>query len=89
MGQRQASMDHATASTGPPLHENGQTARPGISVDLQSDLSLDLVNDLHSWRLIVLLGVQFQSPVGALAERLAQLFAGDEPKLGGGRVAQP
>jgi pimeloyl-ACP methyl ester carboxylesterase len=35
------------------------------------------------------LGVQFQSPVGALAERLAQLLAGDEPKLGGGRVAQP
>ena len=36
-----------------------------------------------------LLGVQLQSPVGALAERLAQLLAGDEPKLGGGRVAQP
>ena len=36
-----------------------------------------------------LLGVQLQSPVGALAERPAQLLAGDEPKLGGGRVAQP
>jgi hypothetical protein len=35
-----------------------------------------------------LLGVQFQSPVGALAERLAQLFAGDEPKLSGGCIAQ-
>src|SRR5215217_3539350 len=39
-----------------------------------------------SWSL---LGVQLQSPVGALAERLAQLLAGEEPKLGGGRVAQP
>jgi hypothetical protein len=36
-----------------------------------------------------LLGVQLQSPTGALAERLAQLLAGDEPELGGGRVAQP
>jgi hypothetical protein len=36
-----------------------------------------------------LLGVQLQSPVGALAERLAQLFAADEPELGGGRVGQP
>src|SRR4029450_11060541 len=44
-------------------------------------------NDLHAWRLKVPLGVQLQSPVGALAERLAQLLAGDEPKLRGGRVA--
>jgi hypothetical protein len=58
-------------------------------VDRQSNRSLDWVNDLHSWRLLSLLGVQFQSPVGALAERLAQLFAGDEPKLSGGCVAQP
>jgi DNA (cytosine-5)-methyltransferase 1 len=34
-----------------------------------------------------LLGVKLQSPARALAERLAQLLASDEPKLGGGRVA--
>jgi hypothetical protein len=59
-------------------------------VDHQSYPSLNWLNDLHSWPLIVsLLGVQLQSPLGALAERLAQVLAGDEPKLGGGRVAQP
>jgi phosphatidylserine/phosphatidylglycerophosphate/cardiolipin synthase-like enzyme len=53
--------------------------------DLQLELHGPAVLDVD----FTLLGVQLQSPVGALAERLAQLVAGDEPKLGGGRVAQP
>jgi hypothetical protein len=40
-------------------------------VDHQRNLRWTGSNDLHTWRLIVFLRVQLQSPVGALAERLA------------------
>src|SRR5215207_224526 len=58
-------------------------------VDRQSNPSLDGSTTCPPGGSSSLLGVQLQSPTGALAERLAQLLACEEPKLGGGRVALP
>jgi hypothetical protein len=49
----------------------GWERRPKLLVDRQSDPSLDWVNTCTPGGSLSLLGVQLQSPVGALAERLA------------------